>query len=105
MPTATDSKTYRMGQDTIVVEVENSTMRFAWRIIVNGDASRWSRHYDGVLMHKGYCIATAYWEGTFPEFIPFKIATAEEEVHPRAGIPGQGPGHGLHRQDHERGEA
>lgn len=76
----TDRRVFRFGSDEIIVEVENSSVRFSWRMLVNGDASRWTTYYDGVLEHKGYCLATAYWDGTFAEFVPFKAIYATEEA-------------------------
>jgi hypothetical protein len=72
-PDPKETKIFRDDQHVIVVHVENSRNQFAWQLEVDGDKSEPTTHYSGVLTHKGYGLATAYWDGVFPEFIPFAI--------------------------------
>lgn len=62
--------------DDIEVEVENSTKQHAWRMKVNGVPGHVSMYYGGVYEHKGWLLATAYWDGTFPTFVPFRASEA-----------------------------
>lgn len=65
------------GKDTIRVDVENSLRGLFWRMRVNGKDSKVYSHYQGMLIHEGYGLVTAYW-GEPKEFIPFKIVYAEK---------------------------
>lgn len=69
----------RDNGNTIEVEIEDSAERFRWRMAVNGVWSDWSQHYQGILAHAGYNLATAYWGGVFPEFVPFKAVSTTED--------------------------
>lgn len=61
-------------ENNVEIEVQNDTVRFAWRLVINGiDASHWTTHYQGLLEHRGWFVATAYWEGILPVMIPFKV--------------------------------
>lgn len=64
-------------QDRIRVRIWNKKTGFWWQLEVNGSKSQVYSYYPGILEHKGYCITSAYWGGTFPEFVPFKISTAQ----------------------------
>lgn len=66
-------KYYHLNGDNVIVEIEDSEKQFAWRLIVNGEKSNVSTYYEGILEHKGYFLATGYWDGTFLELIPFKL--------------------------------
>lgn len=79
---ATERKAFRDGNKSIIVEIENTEQRFVWRLIVDSSTSRPMSHYPSVLKHRGYCIATAYWAGTFPEFIPFRCKNARKAGQP-----------------------
>lgn len=73
----TETLWFTDGEHKLAIHVENSNVRFAWQLEVNNDFSHVTTHYTGILEHCGYCVATAYWEGTLPVFVPFKIvATA-----------------------------
>lgn len=79
----TDRKVYLLEGKVVVVEVENTTSAFRWRMLVNGKASPVTGHYDGILKFEDFYLASAYWDGIFPEFVPFrvngaKITTAQE---------------------------
>lgn len=74
--TVTERKAYQHHTDKLIVEIENTEQSFAWRMCVNRDWSEWTGHYAGLLVHKGYGLATAYWNGVLPEFIPFRIDPA-----------------------------
>jgi hypothetical protein len=65
--------------DRLIVEVVDDDKRFAWRLSVNGDWSPWYDFYPGILMHKGYGLATDYYDLAIKGFTPFRIeyATAQ----------------------------
>lgn len=71
--TTTDAHSYTYENHQILVEIENTSQRFRWRLTVDGDASEPYGYYQGILLHKGFAVATAYWEGTFEEFVPFCV--------------------------------
>jgi hypothetical protein len=75
---ATWANKFRNEMDEIVVEVHDSLETFAWRMGVNGDWSRWYRMYDGVLVHKEYCLVTSFFTD-LKEFHPFKITYASKQ--------------------------
>lgn len=68
------------GTTQIVVEEENTNTTFRWRMSVNGNMSRPTKYYEGVLVHKGFGLATEYWEGVLPAWTPFKIDEAHLDV-------------------------
>lgn len=77
----TDERHYQCGDDRITVQIQDNMDSFRWRMKVNeGEMSSSYGLYIGMLGHDGYCVGTAYWGGTFPEFIPFKIILAEEII-------------------------
>lgn len=67
-----------LDKDRITVDIENSQIRFAWRMTVNGSVSEVYNYYAGLLEHKGYVVATDYWRGTFEAFVPTKLVKAKE---------------------------
>lgn len=73
--TVTERREFLNG--AVAVEVQNDSMRFAWRLNVEGDCSYWTTHYQGLLEHKGWFVATAYWEGVLPVMTPFKVEAAK----------------------------
>jgi len=75
----TDRITYTFPLAIIIVEVWNTETIFAWRMIVNNDPSPITSHYSGILCHKGYCLATDYWNGTIKPFVPFRCEYAVEK--------------------------
>lgn len=75
-------KQYDDGDNTVLVETVDDLTVFQWRLIVNNEWSDWSSHYPGILCFKGYYITSAYWEGTFPEFVPFKVVELQESPAP-----------------------
>lgn len=76
----TDIRTFKADNgDIIITEVENSTRKLQWRMTVNGNVGPTYSYYQGIYQHSGWCLATTYWDGTFPEFIPFTFETATEE--------------------------
>jgi hypothetical protein len=66
----------------IKVEIQNDTRKFRWRMTVTGPKgeqhARTSSNYQGLLEVEGYLLATAYYEGVFPEFIPFRTRLIPE---------------------------
>lgn len=79
--TVTERRYFLHGTTRIVVEVENTSTSFRWRMSVNDDMSEPTGYYAGLLVHKGFGLATAYWEGSLPVFSPFMISTATEVDH------------------------
>lgn len=71
--TPTDVKVFRQGTAEIRLEVEDSVRGLYWRLIVDGDEGYVTRHYAGLYSHKGWFVATAYWDGILPVFVPFQI--------------------------------
>lgn len=71
-------KHFKCGNVEIALHVENSRERFAWCLEVDGDMGPISTHYSGIYEHKGFHLATAYWDGIFPEFTPFQIVKTKE---------------------------
>jgi len=59
--------------DGVSIEVQNDSVRFAWRLRVGAAVSHWTTHYQGILSFEGWFVATAYWKGVFPEMVPFKV--------------------------------
>lgn len=68
--------------DEVTVEVINNELEFKWRLIVNGNASDWTKYYQGILTHMGYAVCTAYWEGSLPvrELVPFKFSAPLPQI-------------------------
>lgn len=58
------------------VEIMNNARAYRWRLVVNGEISRSSGTYQGVMQFKDWFLATDYWNGVFPDFVPFKITEA-----------------------------
>lgn len=77
---ATKRTRFFHGTTQIVVEEENTTSMFRWRMSVNGDMSHPTKYYEGVLTHKGFGLATEYWEGVLPAWTPFKIDEANLDI-------------------------
>jgi len=75
---ATSVEHFHLDGDHIVLEIEDSKKRFSWRLTVNGDRSPIFSYFEGISSHKEWYIATGYWCGTFPEFVPFKIVTSNK---------------------------
>ncbi len=70
-------------------EFINTNTEFKWRIVYGDETSKWSRHYDGLLVYKfsdgrTFGLATQYWEGSLPTEIPFEIIEQEQEVKPES---------------------
>lgn len=61
------------GPNVLRLHIEDSKYQFAWQLEVNGNRSRIAKDYDGILYHNQYYVASSYWLGTFPPFVPFKI--------------------------------
>ena len=77
--TVTDNRLFRGHGHMVRVQVSDTKTRFAWRMRVGrGKCSGWYSYYEGILVHDGYGLATAYWEGCFKEFVPFKIMPTTE---------------------------
>jgi hypothetical protein len=79
-PNQTLRFTFKDGDqiDVIRVEVENSERLFAWRMIVNGEASPiWYRSCI-LVSYGGYYVASETLDSIFPTFIPFKIVPATQ---------------------------
>lgn len=73
-----DQKKFIDGDVIVWAEFEDKVNVFRWRIIVQRGkaepvASDWSSHYRGLLVFGEYALATAYWEGTLPIEMPFKL--------------------------------
>jgi len=60
-------------KDVVTVEVVNTKKEFKWRLVVNGKKSDWTSYFQGILSFEGWMVATAYWDGAFKEFVPFRI--------------------------------
>lgn len=76
----TEHTHYDVGGDKVEVQVEDSINQFAWRLVVNGNESDVSTYYEGILMFKSIGVATAYWLGSFEEFVPFKASYGQATV-------------------------
>lgn len=75
----TDRRLFRGNGDMVRIEVSDTRSGFAWRMRVGRKKwSNWYSHYQGILVHDGYGLATAYWDGSFKEFVPFKITSTIE---------------------------
>lgn len=74
----TNTRTFKLGKDTIVVKVSNIPHHFRWQMVVNGKTSDWPAYYQGILIHEGYGLVTGYFADKLQEFVPFKIQHAEE---------------------------
>ena len=79
-PTETKIFRDRDNGSEIKVHVQNDEVRLAWQLEVNGDKSEPTIHYSVLLVHKGYAIATAYWEGHL-QVVPFRVAYCTEVRH------------------------
>lgn len=71
---------YHFGTTKVEVEFVDDEQSTKWRLIVDGNASDFSGYYSGILVHKGFGLATAYWEGTLPSLVPFKITVPDGYV-------------------------
>ena len=80
----TEIKNFILEKDFIQVEVQNDDEHFAWRLVVNGSASNATSHYPGLLVHNGYALATDYWAGYLPAFVPVKLTPAKQGVKAEA---------------------
>jgi hypothetical protein len=75
----TESSTFKDGEHKIVVEIENSSIRHGWRMIVDRSESHVTSHYQGILCHKGYAICTDFWRGEpAPAFVPFRVVECQK---------------------------
>lgn len=75
----TDRRLFRGNGALVRVEVSDTRGGFAWRMKVGrGKWSNWYGYYEGILVHDGYGLATAYWQGFFKEFVPFQIISTTE---------------------------
>lgn len=71
---------YKLGDDVIVVEIENTDKRFLFRLVVNDLPSQLAGtyNYSSVLAWQGYCLVSDYYEGLFNPWIPFKPEYAKQ---------------------------
>lgn len=61
------------GDVKVVVEIHNTKVRFAWRLVVNDNPSKWYGSGWNLIAHEGYAVAAPYWQGYLPVHRPFKI--------------------------------
>jgi hypothetical protein len=73
----TDQKIFLDDENVIALNVSDTKFRYQVQLVVNGDASEWYGFYSGLLVHKGYIYASAYWEGELPIEQPFAIRKLE----------------------------
>jgi len=69
------------GGHDIQLEIIDNEKEFKWQLKMGNEVSRFFSCYESILSHKFsngsiWYVATAYWEGTFPEFVPFTINPA-----------------------------
>lgn len=64
--------------DEVYIKVWNTARLFAWALVVNDDEAVPTTHYSGIHSHRGWHVATNYWAGVFPEFIPFNVNQAKK---------------------------
>ncbi len=70
----TETNEFWDGTVKIVVEIQNDERRYAWRMKVgNGEFCDWTSHYQGILRVENYILASPYWDGKFPAFIPLRV--------------------------------
>lgn len=71
---------YKLGDDVIVVEVEDTAERFLFRIVVNDLPSplTGTQTYEHVLHWQGYSMVSAYYEEIFKPWVPFKPEYAKQ---------------------------
>lgn len=72
-----------MRKAQVKAQFVNTTKEFKWRIVRGKEKSRWSKCYDSLLAHKfkngeTWCLATAYWDGSFPIEVPFQVIVSTE---------------------------
>ena len=66
--------------DEVTVEVIDDSKGMRWRLIVNKKESDWHSYYPGIMVFEGFGVASAYWDGTFKEFVPFRIEYPSESL-------------------------
>lgn len=72
-PTETKRWTDPFGLEPVAIEIQNDENGFAWRLVVEGEAAEPTSNYAGIHSFKDWYVATACWEGVFPEMTPFRI--------------------------------
>lgn len=74
---STKTFSFALGEDEVKVHIMDSERHGIWWLLeVNGDKSLPYNFYEGLLSHKEWFVATPYWEGTLPAWIPFRIVPA-----------------------------
>lgn len=56
----TSSREWLDGEAVVKVEYSDVPDGFAWRLVVNGEASLWESLYHGIVAHRGYAYVTQY---------------------------------------------
>ncbi len=81
---ATEEHRFEDGTDVILVQLENTSAHFRWRLIVNDSPSQVTAYYDGILTHMGWSVVTDYWDGALADGIkpwhPFRMVPAAKAV-------------------------
>lgn len=75
-----ERQTYIFGEDEVVLQVDDTTNGLRWRIAVNGDESMWYTMYQSILVHRGYAVATPYFEPILQPWTPFKLQYAQRRL-------------------------
>ncbi len=61
-----------------IVEIEDTTDRFRWRLKLGDEASEWCGFYQGILVHvfadgRKFGVVTSYFDPSLPELEAFQI--------------------------------
>lgn len=70
---------HRPSDGTLVLEVQNDTKHFAWRLSYEGGVKgQVGRSYSSLYEFDGWGLVTAYYEGTIglKPFVPFRVTSA-----------------------------
>lgn len=67
--------TFCLDEDEVKVHISDLPEGFSFRIEVNGDISPAFGYHD-LASHKGWYVTSAYYEGSFREFVPFRLEYA-----------------------------
>lgn len=64
----------------VVLEVQDDSFRFAWRLCIADKKGRVSTHYTGIYEFEGWGMITGYFDGVLglEPFVPFRVEMAKE---------------------------
>ena len=74
----TETVTFRLGNDTIQLQISDTVNGWGYRLIVNGSEGKWTGYsFMAVERSYGYVAFSPCYEGEVPVLLPMKLTGSE----------------------------